>query len=253
MALKQLTVNGPPMWCGLSTDDKPTTGLSILSKFWETDTGLMYTWTGAEWQIIFGPVGGHFIVDPSDETRQGEFDNLFTIPVMIDVSHHEIHEGDSFTCNAIDLTLASAATMSLAFKTPSGTKRVHIFHRFVTLTGGHVEVTEGPTWTNQSGAKQAIYNRKREASMGSSGMLEDQAQAEFVASNNMILEPGSISGGTVIHTSYAFGRKNQFTGANRETDELILKPDTQYTYKFTSDAADNSANMVLDWYEHTDE
>jgi hypothetical protein len=230
-----------------------TTGLAAGSLFEETDTGFTYTYDGTTWALSAAPIQGINITDPADITRQAKFDNLFKVPIAITVSHHEIHEGDSFTCNAIDLTLASAATMSLAFKTPSGTKRAHVIHRFITLTGGHVEIIEGPTWTNQTGTKQPIYNRKREASMGSSGMLEDQAQAGFVASDNMILEPGSISGGTVIHTSYAFGRKNQFTGASRETDEILLKPATQYVYKFTSDAADNSAHMILDWYEHQDE
>ena len=226
-----------------------TVGLKLGSQFLETDTGLLLYWDGTSWASFQGV----HIADPTDTTRKGEFDALFTIPVAIDVAHHEIHEGDSFTCNAVDITLASAATMILAFKTPAGTKRAHIVYRFITLTGGHLEVIEGVTWDNQSGTKQAILNRKREASMDSSGLLEDQAQAGFVASDNMILNPTTVAGGTVINTAYAFGQKNQFTGASRDTEEIDLKPDTQYAFKFTSDAASNKAQLIVDWYEHTDE
>ncbi len=191
--------------------------------------------------------------DPDDATRQGEFDTLFKIPVVIDVAHHEIHEGDSFHCGSIDTAMGNTDTLIIAFKTPSGTKRVHMFHSFITLTGGHLEIIEGPTWTNQTGTKQPVYNRKREASMSSSALLEDQAQAGFVASDNMILNPTGLSGGTAIHTHYAYGQKNQFTGRGRDTEENILRPDTQYAIKFTSDAASNAAQMLLDFYEHTDE
>lgn len=194
-----------------------------------------------------------FLIDPDDNTRRGEFNSLFPVPVVINVPHHEIHEGGSFTSNGVDTSMGLNDTLILAFQTPAGTKRAHVLHRFITLTGGHIEVIEGPTWDNQTGALQPIYNRKREAAMGSSVLLEDQAQAGFVASDNLILNPTTVAGGTVIHTLYAYGNKNSFTGAARDTDELLLKPDTQYAYKFTSDAASNAAQIMLDWYEHTDE
>ncbi len=194
-----------------------------------------------------------FLIDPSDSSRQAEFDTVFQIPITIGVEHHEIHEGDAFHSGGVDTSMANTDTLILAFKTPPGTKRVHILHSFVTLTGGHLEIIEGLTWTNQTGTKQAILNRKREASMDSSGMLEDQAQAGFVASDNMILNPTGLSGGTVIHTHYAYGEKNFFAGQGRGTEEFILKPDTQYAFRFTADAASNAAQIMLNFYEHTDE
>lgn len=214
----------------------PTTALLLGSEWKETDTGIIYYWDGTTW-IAFG----------------GQRDALFAIPVTIDVAHHEIHEGESFHCDVVDITLASAATMILAFKAPSGTKRVHMVYRFITLTGGHVEIIRGPTWDNQTGTKKAITNDKDESGMASSGILEDQAQASFVASDNMIENPDSVAGGTVIRTIYAFGQKNQFAAAAREVAENVLRPDTQYAVKFISDAASNKAQMILDWYEHTDQ
>lgn len=226
-----------------------TTGLLLGSEFMETDTGLRVFWDGSSWASFQGV----HIADPSDTTRVGEFDTVFQIPVTIDVAHHEIHEGDSFHCCGTDTELADEATLILTFKTPAGTKRVHMLHSFVTLTGGHLEILEGATWTNQTGTKQPIFNRKREASMNNSGILEDQAQAGFVASNNMILNPDSVAGGTAIHTHYAYGAKNFYSGQGRELEEFILKPATQYAFKFTADAAANAAQMMLNFYEHTDE
>lgn len=191
--------------------------------------------------------------DPNDASRLAEFDNLFKVPIVVDVAHHEIHEGDSFHVDAEDTSLANAATIIIAFKTMAGTKRAHMTGAFSTLVGAHVELTEGPTWDNQSGTLLPIYNRKREGSMGSSGLLEDQAQAGFVASDNMILNPTTVAGGTIISTLFAFGSKHSGGSQARGVDEWILKPETQYAIILTADGAANAAQLIIDWYEHTDE
>lgn len=191
--------------------------------------------------------------DPDDAARQGRFDPLYAIPVGIDIAHHKIHVGNSFTCQIVVASgMAIAATSVLAFKTPVGINQPHLLIQFITLTGGHVELLEAPTWDNQSGAQQPIFNRKREGSMASSTLLEDQAQAGFAASDNLNANPTTLAGGTAIQTLYAFGLKNRFPGSGREVDEVILKPDTQYAVRFTSDAATNAVQMILNWYENTD-
>ena len=210
-----------------------TSALKLGSEWKETDTGKIYNWDGSTW-AVFG----------------GERDALFDIPVAIDVAHHEVHEGDAFRCSIVDVTLASAAAMALAFKTPAGTKHVHIVMEFITLTGGHVELLRAPTWVAQTGSAEAISNHFDGA--GSSAILENEGQAGFVASDNMIGNPTTLAGGTVILTKYAFGQKNFFPGAGREVQETVLAADTQYAFRFTSDAASNKAFMALDWYEHTD-
>lgn len=251
MSVTKLTTNGPPMFSGLSGDDKPTTGLGILSKFWETDTGLMYTWTGSKWGQILGPIGGRFILDPSDPTRQGKFDPLVSVPVMIDTAHHKIHEGHSYNCEIVSLSLASAAVLSLAFKTPVAPIRIHMLTEFITLTGGHVEILRSPTWTAETGSAETIINEYdgEEAS----AILENKGQAGFVANGNMVGTPTALAGGTVIHTHYAFGLKNRFGGERSDRNEIILIAGTQYAVRFTSDAASNKVQLNLHWYEHTDE
>ena len=124
---------------------------------------------------------------------------------------------------------------------------------FTTLVGGELEILEAPTWDNQSGTKAPIINRKRETSMTSSGLLEDQAQAGFVASNNIILNPTTVAGGTSIQVIYAWGERGRFLAGNaRDEWELILKSDTQYAAVFTAIGGGNKAQILLDWYEHSD-
>lgn len=256
MAVKQLSIGGPDFgghYSGLSGDTKPTANIGDLATFWETDTGFLYTWSGSAWVLSPYRVQPSFSVDPDDSSRQGKFDELQSMPVVISEPHYEVHEGGAFVVSTVDITLDNAATMILAFKTMAGTKRAHMLTNFTTLTGGHVDLIEGPAWTAESGSTIAIFNRKREASMGSSGLLENSDQAAFTATDTVILNPTGLSGGTIIHILYGFGQKNQFTASGRDVEEILLKPDTQYAARFVSDAASNKALLELNWYEHTDE
>lgn len=172
--------------------------------------------------------------------------------VGISYPHYEAHEGNAFICDYVDETLDDNATIELAFKTPAGTKRVHIWIEFSTLVGGDIRLLEAPTWTTSTGSQNSILNRKRLASMTSSGLLEDTA-GSFSATNNMVLNPTSLAGGTVIHHIYAWGKKEKMqAGGARDSEEFILKPDTQYAVVFTADGASNKAQVILNWYEHTD-
>jgi len=171
--------------------------------------------------------------------------------ITIDYSHHEAHEGDAFECTAVDTSMGDADTIVLAFKTMAAPKRMHLVIEFATAAGGHVDVIEGPTWDDQSGTLNPIYNRKREASMKSSAALEDQAQAGFVASDNMHQDPTTLAGGTIIHAVYAFGAVKTAAGT-RGVEEWLLKPETQYAIRLTADGAQNGGQLRLEWYEHTD-
>jgi len=171
--------------------------------------------------------------------------------ITIDYAHHEAHEGDAFETSAVDESMGDGDTIVLAFKTMSAPKRVHVIIEFATAAGGHVDIIEGPTWDNQSGTLNPIYNRKREASMGSSGLLEDQGQASFIVSDNVILDPTTFAGGTAVHTHYIFGATKTPASA-RGVHEWLLKPDTQYGIRLTADGVTNGGQIIITWYEHSD-
>jgi len=190
--------------------------------------------------------------DPDDATREAAFDTLFQVPVTIDGPHHEVHEGDAFAVEYADDTMADTDTITLAFKTPNTTTRIHLTIEFSVLVGGHVELHEDATWTTNTGTLRTIYNRKRLASMTSSVLLEDKtATPTFTATDAVLYNPTSPSG-TIIHTVYAWGLKSRPTMSSREIEEWILKPNTAYAVILTADGNSNAAQLILDWYEHTD-
>jgi len=191
--------------------------------------------------------------DPLDSSRLAGLDSLFKVLVTIDSVHHEIHEGSSFVTSSVDIAMGNGDTLVLSFKTPSGTKRVHMISDFATFAGGYLDIIEGPIWDNQTGILSSITNRKREAIMNSSILLEDSGQAAFTATDNAIFNPTGLSGGTVLHTVYGFGKKDKVAPASGYQTEIILKPDTQYAYRFTSDSASNEGQITLNWYEYSDE
>lgn len=194
------------------------------------------------------------IQDPSDSTRLCKFDPLRKVVITQDPVHNEIHNGTSFSMVHVDTAMNNADSFVLVFKTPDGTTRAHMVIEFSTLAGGHVDIIEGPTWDTNTGTDVTIFNRKRLDVMTSSVLLEDKtATPAFTATDKALLDPTAFAGGIIIHTIYAFGITARQTAVMRGTTEWLLKPDTTYGIRFTADGANNGGQLVLNWYEHTDE
>ena len=190
-----------------------------------------------------------YIILRDADDREAFFDDMTNALVCVDYFHHETHEGDAFTCDITDETMADNATLVLAFKTPAGTQRCHMFAEFKSALGSHMDFLEGPTWTNQTGTQQPIFNRHR-GSAKVSVLLEDQSSAAFTATNNLIANPTGLAGGTIFHDLWSFAARA--AASEREDNEWILKPDTQYAFRLTSDNANNKGQLILSWYRHTD-
>ena len=195
---------------------------------------------------------GTSIRDPNNNTRLVELDNLFKALLVIDTAHHEIHEGDGFHCVGADTSMSDAETLILAFKTPAGTKRAHMTFDYGALVAGRLELIEGPTWTEETGSAANIFNHQR-ASSKTPMLLENRAQVTFTASEEMILNPTGLSGGTAILLGHVYGSKQAGGGRDRGTAEWVLAPGVAYAVRFTADGNSNAGVIILDWYEHTDE
>jgi len=204
------------------------------------------------------------LIDKDGKARSIEeillLDAMSGTPVGITFPHHKIHNGDSFTTNFTDETLADAETIILAFKTATGPKRIHLFAFFSTLVGGSLNIWEGATWTTTTGVVNPIINRRRDENPNTSGLLEDlTATPAFTATGNILSNP-TLTGGVVTPTSatsldkqYAWGEKGKIgAGYLRDENEFILKPDTTYAIVFTSIGASNKAQINLNWYESED-
>lgn len=169
--------------------------------------------------------------------------------------HHEAHEGDAFIADIVDESMADDETLSLAFKTPTGTKLAHVIIEASTLVGGDLKFYEGATWIQGSGSAVSIINHLRTANPISSILLENRQQATFTASDELI---GNVTGvnvgsATLLTTRWMWGVRNRSAaGQLRGQLEFILKADTQYLILFTANGGSNAAQVSMNWYEHTD-
>ena len=181
-------------------------------------------------------------------------DELTDAAIGIDYPHHEIHEGSAFVCDFADMVMADTDTIIFAFKSMAAPVRAHLAMEFTTLVGGNLELWQGATWTAETGAEAPIINRNL-GSSNSSGLLANQAQAGFVAADVLVVNPTGLNtgGAESVHHIYAWGSQSKgSTGGNRDTEELILKPDTAYALVFTGAGANNAGQVIMNWYESTD-
>lgn len=206
--------------------------------------------TGDEWVLEDNggmPVNSRS-TDPNDSTRHGLFDPFLAVPQEIDTVHSKVHGGLAFHAGFIDESMAASDTIVLAFKTDPSTF-VHMVYSFKTLTGGHVDIYKDSTWTNQTGTQLPIYNRNHNSSTAST-ILEDQSSASFVATGNIIANPTGVTNGTqVLPSDFAFGSVFSPASGTRAEEEIVLEADTQYTFVFTADTANNKGSLHFDWYE----
>jgi len=112
----------------------------------------------------------------------------------------------------------------------------------------HFDILEAPTITADSGSEEDVVNRNRN-SVNESGVLsiETTQQADMVTIN-----PTITDGGTTIHAEAMGGYKNYPGSGLVGAGKYILKQNTTYAFRLTSDTDNGVASVELFWYEHTD-
>lgn len=176
-------------------------------------------------------------------------DDMTAAVNVIDYAHHEIHGGSMFSAMAY---VAAAASASISFKTPAGTKRAHMLLEFTSESKAHVIVAEGATWTTNTGTVYVPVNQKRLASPAASMLLEDKTATPAYTANGVLVDATADAAGTAISTHYVFGIKQSGGLGGVAREELILKPDETYAVTLTSDDGNKGLQLRLLWYEHTD-
>jgi len=169
------------------------------------------------------------------------------------ISHAELeaHHGHSFTVQAVDDTLADGEKVNIAFKTGGVNPKVHLVANCTTLVGGSLAIIEAPTWTQGSGTATAIINRLRVENPIQSTLLENDTVVAFTATNQVLVNVADLAGGTTLWTRYSWGERGKVeAGAERASNEFMLKPNTQYAVLFTAIGAANKAQIFLNWMEH---
>lgn len=167
---------------------------------------------------------------------------------VIDYHHHEIHEGDAFTA---EVHTAAGTALNMAFATPSGTKRAHMTFSMTTESKAHLIVTEGATWTTDTGTVYAPVNQRRD-SANASMLLEDKTDTPNWTAGGILTNVTSPAGGNVVREFYTFSSKQAGGGDLQTREELILDVDETYVITLDSDDGSKGMQLRIEWYEHTD-
>jgi hypothetical protein len=189
-----------------------------------------------------------YLSDPDDHTRLASFDNLFKVPVFIDVGHHEIHEGDMYSVSVYDLVAAATDTVEVFILTPAVSnpqKRIHMLSNYEGSGAHEYLITEGCTYSS-GGAAYVPKNRNRGSTKTTS------AQSVYVGGDDQTGGNIVVTGGSALWADGGgAGRTNG--GGDRSAHEWVLAPATGYLFTMTSGATSTAISLELTFYEHTDE
>jgi predicted RecA/RadA family phage recombinase len=215
------------------------TGSSVFVENFVTDGSLVEITNLPSDYLISGSVSisGSVITGSIVDVNNIFVDNTNNIPVTIGYSHYKIHNGESFFYSD-SVTLGNGGIQYYLMETPDTSEWAHIVSNFAHTLTCKTEVFEGG---DRSGSTIQIIGNKNRNNSGSSVMNIYKGISGGTTDGSLIFvyEAGASTG------KYAFG------GAYGTRDEIILKQNCKYLYKFTSSADSNVISLVLDWYEHT--
>lgn len=190
-------------------------------------TGCAYTADEpAPFEIIKGRTGDEtyqpIMVDPTTHTIQ-----------VIDYTHHEVHDGNSYFLSGNDDAIDASENFTLTVVTPDTTTWLHSTWSAEGTAAIHIFVYEDVI-VSVNGTIVTPVNRNRNSTNTASGIFRE---------NDTI-----TSSGTLLWQWHTSDRK--IAGAGGERDELILKQDTVYMFVIESEVNGNAVSGILSWYEH---
>ena len=161
--------------------------------------------------------GGENEDDPVYVVINNAMDCLVDAIKTIDYAHHEIHEGNHYMADIVDLTLAVAGTLSLSATIPADS---YCHFRHIVNVGGacHVKVKEGVGL--EAGGAVTIYNSNR-----------NSPDAPFGA-----LSKAVITGGTQIleYIVASGGGPKAAGGEGGLFEEIVTQDDQTYSIEVTN-------------------
>ena len=169
-----------------------------------------------------------------------------TVTTIIDLAHHEVHEGDAYSVNHI-----TTDSFNLAFKVPANAKKVHFVLKYSAESKAEIHLYEGREWDTGTGSKINIFNRDRNSSNES--IVEEDSGGSFGGNMAVVLNPGNpgIGGnaaGVDINGFETWSDKKQ-TVSERGHSERILKSNEVYVVSFVSNDGVKGSQLEFCWYE----
>lgn len=158
--------------------------------------------------------------------------------VVIDITHHEIHEGCHFyyTNNS---TIGSGDSVKYLFLTPHDTITTRKAHLLFDISGsGITQVRIYESAGDNGTTLQSVFNNNRNSSATAYSKIYLGTTAT-----------GSV--GTLIYNNKGGSSSGAFraAGLSRAESEIILKPNTKYKVLINSTTADNIISVIFRWYE----
>ncbi len=181
------------------------------------------------------------ITDPYNRLRRAIFDNLFRVPVTIDVAHHETHEGDAYAIATFVDPVADEASLDIGVLTPAGGKWGHFVAEVDFLGMCELYIYEAPTYTGGT----SITPRNRNRNYADNSIMTAVSGPTVSAVGTELVKSKAGSG---------TNNKTVRTGQVRSQAEWILRADTKYLFRVTNESGGNSyIAPTINWYEHTND
>ena len=158
---------------------------------------------------------------------------------IVDYEHKEVHTGDAFYVTG-SAEIDATQLISHRFTTPNTAEWMHFY--FVVEAQGSVTVQIIEGISNLIESSTGIYNRNRNYSDALATMTHE------------VYNNTAGTGGTVIWawtSGGAIGATARSPGVTRQSGEIVLKQNTKYEVKITSNVNDNTITAYVTWYEHT--
>jgi len=153
--------------------------------------------------------------------------------LSIDEEDAEVSNGNAYMLGITTTTL-STNPLTISFTTPASGPKMHLIFHAESKDSGSLSFKESITATG--GTTIVANNRERNSTNTS-------AATNFT-------KGATISGGTVL---LALDWGQRIVGDEKsKTVRWVLKTNTNYSFELTG-GSPSPGNLILDWYEHTDE
>jgi len=167
-------------------------------------------------------------------------DDVDSSRISINLVHHEIHDGNHYTCNTLDTSVDIATPKYVRCTAPDTPTRIHWVTEVSTDGAALVEFYEDPT-INAAGTAMVEQNNDRNS--GNTADLVCREDCTTQAPNN---------DGTLLFSRFVGGTGvggSSTSGEFGSRQEWILDQAKEYIVKVTVGANGTQVSITNSWYE----
>jgi hypothetical protein len=191
---------------------------------------------------IDGSVSVSGDVSVTASSASDDYDEATGAKITIEFPHSEVHEGDHYKIVGSS-SLTNGQICEFIIKTPNTAKWAHLLIDYQSNASAFTLIGyEGVTVATTGATAVTPFNNDRNSS-NTSGLSIWRSTGTATTSATII--DGLFTIGSSGNPQTRVG------GQQSRSDELILKQNTWYVFRFTNGADTNVINFRFSWYEHT--